>query len=726
MLPFPFIRQVGMMECGPTCLAMILKHYGYHNITRSIVQLCETNLDGTSLQEISQVAESFGFKTEAYELDDDKYLHEITLPCIAHYEGYHFVVIYKVDKNNVWVADPAFGKVKYTKSEFKKHWNGIVLLIEPQPAMGPNKDLEELLVENKRKEKSLFAKYYRPVMVNNRRTIFRVLLANVLLQLLMLGLPFLTQAIIDQVLTNKNYRLLIGILAAMVLIFATQVGITYIRNIFLLKLRLDFEYDFFSKFFRHFVSLTQPYYDRTKREDFINRFQQNVQIRELANPMLLQGVMDFALSVLYLPFFFLYDARLAFMASGFILLYVLIVVWFTPRIFSLMNHVFYKNMVALGKFLDTLLGIQTVKLLSLEQLKYDEWRREYRYTLNSAMAAEHQTLNLVALQRAIFFFSQICVFWWGAYMVFNNTLTIGQYVSFTAIFMLVMGNMNNFGLVWVIVTNISVSLNKINHIFLQDTEDSDPLTKTGSINTDTVSFQQVNFKYHPAQELPVLNQFSLDIKAGEKLGIVGRNGAGKTTFAKLMLGLYQDFEGKLLLGNTDIRQLNPHHVRKRIFLFPQQVYIFQGTIKENIAYGNPGASMEQIMEAAKLADLHDFIKSQYLGYNQVIGEFGSGLSGGQILKLGFCRLFLSNPDIIILDEASSMLDLETERKILQNLQRHFSEKTIISIAHRLHTLRNSDRLIVIEQGQVAEQGTHEHLMAANGIYAQLMSQYVNY
>lgn len=723
---FPFIQQTGMMECGPACLAMIFKYYGYYNIQPFISKLAEVSTSGVNLYNLADVAQQFGFNAEAYEMGFE-HLHQIKLPCIAHYGGIHFIVIYKVSEKEVWIADPAYGKDKLSKEEFLKQWNGIVLTIEPTPEVFKNKDLEESVQDFLKNKKSLYTIFYKPILRGLRTVIWQILIATGILQLLGLALPFFTQTIVDFVLVNQNKKLLMVILLGMIATFLTQVVIMYTRNILLVHLRVHFELHFFSNFFKHFISLFQEFYDRNKREDFMIRFQENITIRQLVNPGVIESVVDLLFVLLYIPILLFYNLKLGLVAFSFVALYFLLTLIYTPIIRSLVYKVFYKNLETLGEFLDTLLGMQSVKLLVIENFKFWQWKNKFKRALNVVMDAESKSALLHSIQKSVYFMSQLAVFWIGAYMTFNQEITIGQYLAMTSIFLLILNSLNNLSLVWYNLTELSVSLNRLNDVLLQKTENTSVLEKANQFETFPILLDRLQFKYLKSQPDYVLKNINLTIKKGEHIGIAGRNGSGKTTLVKLLLNLYPSYEGSIKLAHLDLQQINAAVLRKKIFLFPQDVYVFNGTIRENIQYGNLNASLDDVIRAARQADLHEFISSQYLGYNYKIGDLGANVSGGQKLKIGFARLFLSDPDLIILDEASSMLDVEAESRIMQNIKQHFKGKTIISIAHRMQTLKSADRILVLEKGEIAEEGTHNDLIKLeNGIYAHFMKTYIDY
>jgi ATP-binding cassette subfamily B protein len=723
---FPFIQQTGMMECGPTCLAMIFKYYGYYNIQSLLAKLTEANTAGVNLYSMAEVAEQFGFQADAYEMEYENF-KEIKMPCIAHYSGIHFIVVYHVTDKEVWVADPAYGKDKIKKADFLKKWNGITLAIEPTPAIFKNKDLEETVKEYRKHRKSLYKRFYQPVLDSLRKVIWQILLASAVLQALGLAIPFFTQTIVDNVLVNQNKKMLMVILMGMFAVFATQVILLYVRNILLVHARVHFELDFFSRFFKHFISLTQKYYDNNKREDFMARFQENITIRQLVNPSVIESVVDLLFVLFYVPILLFYNLKLGLVALGFVLLYALVTIYYTPKIRALAYKVFYRNLETLGGFLDTLLGMQSVKLLAIENFKFWEWKNKYKHTLNVVMEAEQQSAMLHSVQRSIYYVSQVGIFWIGAYMTFNNEITIGQYLAVTAIFIIVLNALNNLSMIWYNLTELSVSITRLNDVLVQEEENNSVLDLANNFQTFPLMVSNLQFRYNKSQEKAVLKDLNFSVREGEHIGIVGRNGSGKSTLVKMLVHFYSNYEGNIMFGKTDMRRINPTALRKKVFLFPQDIYVFNGTIKENIMYANLNADMEDVIRAAKLADLHDFVAAQYLGYNYKIGDYGANLSGGQQLKLGFARLFLSDPDLIILDEASSMLDVESEQKIMANIKSHFKNKTIISIAHRMQTLKNADRIWVVDEGQIAQEGTHEALMKhEDGLYFSFMRTYVEY
>lgn len=713
-----------MMECGTTCLAIIFKYHGYADVRSFLSEKAEVNQAGTDLLTMSKLAEDFGFETSGYRIKFEHFA-ELTLPCIAHYDGNHFVVIYKTSQKHVWVADPAVGKYKLSKEEFEAKWNGIVLVLKPTSDLfRTNKHAEEVK-QLKQAQKRIIKEFYIKTLLSSRKFLIKVILATLLLQSLGLALPFFTQGIIDHVLANNNFKLLYAILIGMFLVFTTQIVLSYSRNILLAQFKVVFERSFFSAFFNHFIRLKQSYFDRHKREDFINRFQENMKIRKAMNPGILEALIDTAFVLAYLCILFIYNLYLGLATCAFVVLYTLLAWIFFPRLKNLESQIFSENVKTMGQFLDTLLGMQSVRLLGIEKVKFWQWKNQYTKNLNKVLETENAYIRLSTLLNGVFFVSQATIYWLGAYFTFANQLSLGQYIAFITIYTILINSLRNVTNLGFIFTELTVSFNKVNDVLLQTAETHEKAVKPMTAEP-SIRFDNVSFKYKSQSDPWILKDVNLEIPFGAQVGIVGRNGSGKSTLIKLLARLYDHYSGSIAINETPLEHISMIDFRKKVAIIPQEVFLFDGTIRENILYGNPQATTEEIIAAAKMADLHDFVKTQYLGYNLKIGENGVKLSGGQQLKVAFARLFVANPDIIILDEASSALDIAIEKKIMENIHAKFAGKTIISIAHRIHTLKSSDLIIVIDQGQIAETGNHDQLMESKGVYYDFTNTYLNF
>ncbi len=703
---------------------MIFRHYGLTNIQAALREIAGVSSQGSDLYTLSLVAERFGFQTEGARIKFE-HLQKIPLPCIAHYEGNHFVVVYKASDTDVWIADPASDKERFSKQDFERKWNGVVLALDPGKEVFASKDVVEIAEQFSKRQKFVTRAFYTSLLFPFRRNLREIVIASFVMTLLSLVLPFLTRVVIDNVLVFQNKNLLYAILLAMLTVFVLQVLLSYVRSLLFAQVRVEFEFEFFNRFFRHFTQLSQTYFDSHKREDFVQRFQENLKIRNLFNAGTLQSALDVLLLFILLPVLFTFHTTLALMASGFLAVFILATVVFTPRIRRLQERVFQENAKTMGSFLDSLIGMPTIKLLAAETLKYWEWRQVYKRALNRVLTASQTQIVLNSILRTVIVSGQVCMYWYGAYLTFQGEMSIGQYIAFISIFAMMMSSASTVSDLWFVLTDLSVTFSRLNDVFMQEPEKADLATQLTQLQSFSIDCSNVNFSYDHTQHY-ALQDINLHIREGEHIGVVGRNGSGKTTLAKLLVKMYDHYEGSITLGGTELRSIHPQFLRMKVAMLPQEIHVFNGSIRDNISIAQPDASMEAIVEAARKAELHDFVSSLYLGYNQKIGESGSGLSGGQRLRIAFARLFLSNPDVIILDEASSALDTISEQKIMANLFTHFRNRTVISIAHRLHTLQKVDRILVLDEGRIVESGNHEELMRKHGAYHSFVRSYVDF
>jgi ATP-binding cassette subfamily B protein len=721
---FPHIPQMGM-ECGTTSLAIIFRYYGLRNIQSLLAYLASVDQAGTSVNSLIEVARKFGFEADGYKIDYEDLQH-VTMPCIVHTSGTHFMVLYKFDEKYVWLSDPSYGLRKLSKAEFEKIWSGATVNMEPTDLVFQNREIDDLLQAVQDNQNNVNQKYYKTPLKTYWKTIAEILGATFLVQLLALSLPIFTQSIIDNVFSTLNKNLLYSILLAMIFIFLLHLAITYTRNMLVVQFKTKFELVFFGNFFRHFIYLKQTYFDGHSSEDLIFRFAENQRVRQFLAPNTVRVFVDVIFILAYLILCFFYHIALAFLALILILIYIGIMAWVSPKLKNAEHKAAEASLKSLGGFLDTLLGILNVKMLGIEENRFYDWRNKQIHSLNVSMDSEKLFVGLDSVLTTVHFFSQICIYWVGAYLVLKQELSIGEYVAFITIFMTILNQLHIATDLWTSLTELYVSFIRLNDILVQPVEQNETQEVRLIPKKPDLIINNLSFTYNVSEAEYILKNINLQIKYGEKVGIVGRNGSGKTTLVKLIAQLYDQYEGNILLSHLNIRDIQPKVLRKRIFVFPQDIFIFNTTIKENISFGNPEASIEEIIEAAQKADIHDFVKLLYFGYNHRIGRGGTKLSGGQKLKIAFARLFLSNPDIIIIDEASSALDVESEAIILKNLYEKFADKTIISIAHRLNTLKTCDKLVILDKGEIMEIGSHKELIEQDGLYSQFVRTYVSY
>ncbi|TAD97498.1 MAG: peptidase domain-containing ABC transporter [Bacteroidetes bacterium] len=725
---FPFIRQSTLQDGVICCLAMIFKYHGLKDLRRLLTQLASSETQASNQYLINKLGDLFGFKTSQYQMKYEG-LAQIQTPFVAHKEGSQYCVVYEYDQNSVKIADPTSGKQSLSRQKFEELWSGTVFTLEPEENLSAEKEKDfNTLIENfEAKKKDLFKHYYLSIFLSLRSFFAEILGTSLMLELFNLMLPILSQIILDKVLVHQNQKLLFIILAVMFGVLIGQLALNFARSRFLAQFKVRFELAFYSRFFEHFIHLRQQYFDSHKREDLISVFKENMKIRQAFAPPVLQTLMELLFLFFYFFVLFLYSWKLALLGLFYVFFYAISIMNFSPKVIQLSRAMYEESSRSLGNFLDILVGIQNVKLLGIEHKLNWKWQAQHKKNLNKLLLYEEVQTNMISLLRGIHFSGTASVYWVGAYFTFNGEITVGEYMAFASIFMMIMGTVGKTPVIWTTLVDVYVAFRRINDVLAQQTDEHKIQGKIFEISKPNLSIKNLSFSYAQTQPKSyILHNLNLEIPYGSFVGVVGRNGCGKTTLVKIIAKLYTEYEGNISLNEVSINDLQTHFYRQKVFVIPQQVHIFNDTIKNNILYSNPEASMEDVVRAAKLADLDEFIAKNPLGYHLQIGEGAVKLSGGQQLKIAFARLFLANPEIIILDEASSALDVETERKIMENLLTFFKGKTIISIAHRLHTLRNADFLIVLDKGQVVQQGKHDVLINEEGIYSQFIKTYVNF
>ncbi|PIE79394.1 MAG: hypothetical protein CSA15_03230 [Candidatus Delongbacteria bacterium] len=721
----PTIRQRDMSECGTTCLSIIFRYYGFYNIQSILRDLANVSSEGTNLLVLRNIAQQFGFDSDGFKIEYN-FFKKIHLPCIAHYEGNHFVVVYKVTNKYIWLIDPSYGKTRLSKYDFQKKWKGVILQIKATNSIFKNEKLMNRVEKEIKNRKLIIKKFYFSILYSFKKNIFIILFLTFVIQLLALALPYYSKELLDKVIIAKNKEILHSILIILLIILISRLLITLLRNILLTKFKKHFELKFFSTFFNHLMSLKQSYFDSHKREDFINRFQENLKIRSIFSPGIIQSILDVVFIVFYLISLYLISISLANIVLGVVLLFSLITIYFSPKLRHLENKVFQENLKSMGSFLDSLLGIRTIKFLTLEEKKIEEWKKDYSSNLSNVYKSEKYSILIQFLINAIFVSSQIFIYWLGAYFIFFQKITIGDYIAFTMIFSMIINPLKNISRIWFMITELSITFDKLNDIFIQKEEEISTNENNLSFKNKDIKINNLSFSYNPNKNKNILTDINIKIPYGKKISIVGRNGSGKTSFVNLLTALYSNYNGSIFIGNDNFKNIQLRNIRSNIAIIPQEVYIFNGTIRENILCSNPNASEKDLLKAIKLADLEYYLTNNYFGLDYKIGSSGSELSGGQKLKIAFARLFLMKPDIIILDEATSVLDIESENIIMNNLNNYFKNITIISIAHRLNTVKNSDIIFVFNEGKIVEEGSHEELLAIKGEYFNFMKTYLDF
>ena len=709
---FALVEQAEEMDCGAACLAMICKHYGIPMTLGKLRELANVTTQGATLDSLARAGESLGFTARGVQCTFDS-LRGFDLPFIVHWEGYHYVIVYGVSKDHVWLADPALGFRKLALEDFERGWSGTCLLF----SAGPN--LVQLSAA--RSPWLRFIGYLTPY----KQILLHLFLATFVIQVLGVIPPLIIQNILDGVIVHQNIGLLHLLILGLIIsnLFSQLMSMirAYLSN-FMVR---NMDFAMMSQFFRHTMSLPFSFFAKRKTGDIFARFQENVTIRAFLTESTVTTALNLLMVFIYFAIMFFYNAKMTLVLIAFVIPIMALTVIATPKIKAYARETFAASTDSKAFLMEALSGVETVKGMGIERPVRLRWEKKYAKALEVQYRAHAFNISIGFVSQLLNAATTIAVLWVGANLVLARELTIGQLIAFNAFMGSVLSPLMGLVGLWSMANDAGVAMER-----LGDVLDIEPEQKPEDLPSRVmlpdlqgeISLNGVYFRYGDNDSAYVLENISFDIKPGELVAIVGRSGSGKTTLAKLLVGFYAPSEGKMTVDGYDMSVIDKAFYRAQIGYVMQTNLLFSGTIAENIASGDDTPDRRRIEEVAKMADAHAFIAKLPLGYEQVVGERGIGLSGGQIQRLCIARALYHDPRLLVFDEATSALDTQSESNILGNMQHILRGRTAVIIAHRLSTIMRADTILVLYEGAIVEQGRHEELVNRKGMYYQLVQK----
>ena len=717
---FPFYPQLEAMDCGSTCLRMIARFYGRNYSLEYLREIINTGKDGVSLLDLSEAAELIGLKTLAVEADIVQLQDVIPKPCIINWGNNHFVVVYHQDSSKVWIADPAQGKYKLNNDEFIQKWigadadvenSGIVLICQSTP---------DFFTFNGKEPQKGSWQYVFNYFKQYKALIFQIIIGLFLGSTLQLLFPFFIKSIVDIGINNNDLSFIALVLIAQLILFISQISVEFIRNWNILHVGSRVNISLLSDFLIKLTKLPFRFFDTKLPGDLIQRFNDHERVQKFLSSTSLISIF----SILNL------------IAFGVVLLFWNKAIFSIFFIGSLLNIVWVVGFMKWRKTLDIkrfeynsdnqnsinemITGMQDIKLFNAEKLKRWSWEKVQAKLFNT----ETENLKLEQVQRAgALFFNEtknLLIIYLVAQGVLNTTLTLGMLVAIQYIIGQLNMQINQLTEFLKSMQDAKISLERIGEIHLKDNEtDTEENNNTFPAEGD-ILLENVNFSYAGINATPNIKNINLCIPNGKITAILGPSGSGKTTLLKILLNLYKPTEGKIKLGELNLLSINPRLWRSKIGVVMQDGHLFSDSIAKNIALGEEIIDKRKLQQSINIANLQSYIEYLPLGYNTVIGPEGQGLSQGQKQRILIARAVYKEPDFLFFDEATSALDTFNEMLILENIKAAFKNKTIVIVSHRLSTVLKADQIVVMEDGEMIEVGSHEELTFVRGAYYQLV------
>jgi ATP-binding cassette subfamily B protein len=717
-MPFPYYKQPDQMDCGPTCLRMVAKHFGRNFKLQTLRQLCEINREGVSLLGISDAAEKIGFRSLGAKLNIAE-LKEAELPCILHWRQNHFVVHYKISKGKYHIADPAQGLIKLSELEFANNWlsdtennEGIALLLSPTPYFYEQED---------EKGSEISWSFLLRYLVTYRQLVIQLLFGLGIGTLLQLVAPFLTQSVVDIGINTRNLNFIYIIIIAQAALIIGRVSVEFIRSWILLHISTRVNISILTDFLIKLMKLPMSFFDTKMTGDIMQRMSDQRRIESFLTGSTLSTLFSMFNLLVFSVVLAYYNIAIFFVYVVSSVLYLGWILAFLKRRRELNYKSFEISSKNQSSIVQLVNGMQEIKLNNCEQQKRWEWEhlqaRLFKFNVKNLALSQYQQGGSTFINES----TNLLITFLSAKAVIDGQLTLGGMIAVQYIIGQLNGPIQQFLGFIQGFQDAKISLERLNEIHEMD--DEEPVDKEYNHTLPQnrgLSLTNLTFRYPGAGNEAVLDNINLEIPQGKTTAIVGMSGSGKTTILKLLLRFYVPEKGDIKIGSQSLTSIGFKTWRGHCGVVMQDGFIFSDSIERNIAVGDDYPDKEKLRHAIHVANIQDFIDSLPLGLKTKIGAEGNGISQGQRQRLLIARAVYKNPEYILFDEATNALDANNERVIMENMKEFFEGRTVVIVAHRLSTVSNADNIILLDKGRIAEQGTHLELTALKGDYYKLV------